>query len=91
MSEALDGLAGVGEVPLEAAQSGGGSLKRPSQPARELVCGARFVDAGEQRFDGALVIGPEPVEIVRRTASRKAGRSTGSVVQRAISAGIASG
>jgi hypothetical protein len=47
MSEVLDGLAGGGEVPLEAAQSGGGSLKRPSQPARELVCGARLVDAGK--------------------------------------------
>jgi hypothetical protein len=91
MSEALDGLAGGGEVPLEAAQGGDGSLKRPSQPARELVCGARFVDTGEQRFDGALVTGAEPVEMVGRTAPRKAGRGTGSVAQRAISAGIASG
>ena len=91
MSEALDGLAGGGEVPLEAAQSVDGSLKRPSQPARELVRGARFVDAGEQRFDGALVTGAEPGELVGRTAPWKAGRGTGSVAQRAISAGIASG
>jgi hypothetical protein len=68
MSEALHGLAGGGEVPLEAPQGVDGSLKRPSQPARELVCGARFVDGGEQRFDGAVVCRAEPVEIVGRTA-----------------------
>jgi hypothetical protein len=56
-----------------------------------LVCGARFVDAGEQRFDGAVVSGAEPVEIVGRAAPWKAGRGMGSRVQRAISAGIASG
>jgi hypothetical protein len=47
MSRPLHGLAGVGEVRLEAAQGVDGSLKRPSQPARELVCGARLVDAGK--------------------------------------------
>ena len=91
MSEALHGLAGGGEVPLETAQSVDGSLKRPSQPARELVRGAWSVDAGEQRFDGAIVSGAEPVELVGRTAPWKAGRGTGSLAQRAISAGIASG
>ncbi|MGO9788588.1 MAG: hypothetical protein ACLP8S_03375 [Solirubrobacteraceae bacterium] len=47
MSRPLDGLAGLGEVRLKAAQGIDGSLKRPSQPARELVCGARLVDAGK--------------------------------------------
>ena len=91
MSEALDGLAGGGEVPLEAAQGGDRSLERPSQPARELVCGARFVDAGEQRFDDTIVTAAKPVEVVGGTAPWKAGRGTGSVTQHAISAGIASG
>ena len=91
MPEALYGLAGGGDVPLEAAQGVDRSLKRPSQPARELVSGARFVDAGEQRFDGALVTGAKPVELVGGTAPWKAGRGTGSRAQRAISAGIASG
>ncbi len=90
MSEALHGLAGGGEVRVETAQGVDGSLKRPSQPARELVSGARSVNADEQRFDGALVSGAEPVELVGRTAPRKAGRGTGSLAQRAISAGIAS-
>jgi len=90
MSNALDGLAGGGEVRFEAAQGVDGSLNRPSQPTRELVCGARFVDAGEQRFDGAVVTGAVPVELVGRTAPWKAGRGTGSLTQRAMSAGIAS-
>jgi hypothetical protein len=90
MSEALHGLAGVGEVRLEAAQGVDGSLKRPSQPARELVCGARLVNAGEYRFDGAVVSDAVPVELVGRTAPWKAGRGTGSLAQRAISTGIAS-
>ncbi|MGO9902054.1 MAG: hypothetical protein ACLP0J_20755 [Solirubrobacteraceae bacterium] len=47
MSRPLDGLAGLGEVRLKAAQGVDGALKRPSQPARELVCGARLVDAGK--------------------------------------------
>jgi hypothetical protein len=46
MSETLHGLAAVREARLEAAQRVDGSLKRPSQPARELVRGARLVDAG---------------------------------------------
>ena len=91
MSEALHSLAGGGEVPREAAQSVDGSLKRPSQPARELVRGARSVDTGEQRFDGAVVSGAEPGELVGGTAPWKAGRGTGPRVQRAISAGIATG
>ena len=70
MSEALHGLAGGGEVPLEAAQGVDGSLERKSQPARELVCGARCLDAGERRFDGALVSGSVLVEMVGRTAPR---------------------
>jgi hypothetical protein len=90
MSDTLDGLAGGGEVRFKAAQGIDRSLKRPSQPARELVCGARFVDAGEQRFDGAVVSSAVPVELVGRTAPWKAGRGTGSRAQRAISAGIAS-
>ncbi len=90
MSRPLHGLAGGGEVRLKAAQGVDGSLNRPSQPARELVCGARFVNAGEQRFDGAVVTAAEPVQSIGRTATWKAGRGTRSPAQGTISAGIAS-
>ena len=57
MSRLGHGLAGVGEVPLEAGQGVDSSLERRPQPACELVSGARLVDADDPRFDRAAVSG----------------------------------
>ena len=71
MSRLGHGLAGVGEVPLEAGQGVDSSLERRPQPACELVSGARLVDADDPRFDRAVVSGAEPGELVGRTAPRQ--------------------
>ena len=76
MSRLGQGLAGVSEVHLEAGQGVDSSLERRSQPACELVRGARLVDADEQRFDRAVFSGAEPGELVGGTAPRKAGHGT---------------
>jgi hypothetical protein len=66
------------------------SLERPSQPARQLLRGARLSDACEQRLDGAVIRSPVPLEVVGRAASGTAGQIVASVAQRAISAAAAS-
>jgi hypothetical protein len=73
VSEAGQDLAGVREARFESLQRVDGSVERPSQAGRELLRGARRLDAREQRLDGAVIGGAVHVEVVDRAASGIAG------------------
>ena len=69
-----EGLAGVRERCFEVFERVDGSGQRPFEPARELRRAARFPDAGEHRFNGAIVGGSMAVERVGRAAPGMTGR-----------------
>jgi hypothetical protein len=73
VSEPGQDLAGVREARFESLQRVDGSVERPSQSGRELLRAAGFLDAGEQRLDGAVIGGAVHVEVVDRAASGVAG------------------
>ena len=85
VSEPCQDLAGVRKARFQSLQRADCSLERPSQPARQLLRGARLSDACEQRLDGAVVRSPVPVEVVGRAAPGTAGQIIASVAQSAIS------
>ena len=68
-----EGLAGVREGRFEVFQRVDGSGQRPFESAGELGRSARFPDAGEHRFDGAVIRSPVAVQRVGRAATRMAG------------------
>ena len=69
-----ESLAGVREGGFEVFQGVDRSGQRPIEPAGELRGGARFSDAGEHRFDGAVIGGPVAVQRVGQAASGIAAR-----------------
>jgi hypothetical protein len=73
VSEPGQDLAGVREARFEALQRVDGSVERPSQSGRELLRGARLLDAREQRLGGAVIGGAVHVEVIDRAASGIAG------------------
>jgi hypothetical protein len=66
-------LARVRETRFQSLQRADGSVQRPSQTARQLLRGARLLDAGEHGLDGAVVRGPVPVKRVDRATPGIAG------------------
>ena len=84
--EPCEDLAGAREALFETLQRIDGSGQRPSQPARQLLRGARLPDAREQGLDGAIVRGAVPVEVVDRAASGIAGAFGVLAAERAIDA-----
>jgi hypothetical protein len=70
VSDPGEGLAGVRERRFEVFESVDGSGQRPLETAGELGRSARFPDAGEHRFDGAVIRSPVAVQPVGRAASR---------------------
>ena len=66
-------LAGVRETRLQSLQGANGSGQRPAESGRELLRGARLLEAREQRLDGTVIGGAMPVEVVDRAASGIAG------------------
>jgi hypothetical protein len=62
-------LAGVREGGFEVFEGVDRSGQRPFEPAGELGRGAWLSDAGEHRFDGAVIGGPVAVQRVGRAAS----------------------
>lgn len=67
------GLACIRERRFEMLQRVDGSGQRPLEPAGELGRGARFTDAGEHRFDGAVIRSAVAVQRVGRAATRMTG------------------
>lgn len=68
VSKPCQGLAGVREARFESMQRADGSVERPSQCGRELLRGARLLDAREQRLDGAVIRSPVPLDVVGMAA-----------------------
>ncbi len=86
MSEVDEDLAGAPEARFELFYRLDSPGERPAETAGELLCGARFPDAGEHRLDGAAVSGAIPVEVVDRAASGIPGAICVSMVDREVDA-----